>query len=66
MESYDSAWMEKIFYFCRKKTGSTTEAEDLASEIALCVIAALHKGIISDHFPAWVWQIAHNRYAVWA
>ena len=59
-------YMEKLFYFCLKKTGSQIEAEDLTQDIALQVITALHKGTIPNSFSAWVWQIARNRYSVWA
>ena len=58
--------MQKLFYFCLKKTGSTAEAEDLTQDIALNILAALHKGVIPTNFSAWVWQIARNRYSVWA
>ena len=60
------SYMEKLFYFCLKKTGSQIEAEDLTQDIALQVITALHKGTIPNSFSAWVWQIARNRYSVWA
>lgn len=59
-------YMEKLFYFCLKKTGSHVEAEDLTQDIALQIITALNKGTIPTSFSAWVWQIAHNRYSVWA
>ena len=59
-------YMEKLFYFCLKKTGSHTEAEDLTQDIALQIITALNKGRIPTSFSAWVWQIARNRYSVWA
>ena len=59
-------YMEKLFYFCLKKTGSNTEAEDLTQDIALQIITALNKGTIPTSFSAWVWQIARNRYSVWA
>ena len=35
--------MEKLFYFCLKKTGSYPEAEDLTQDIAMQIIAALSK-----------------------
>ena len=57
---------EKVFYFCLKKTGSSTEAEDLASDILLNCIAQLDKGNTPEQFSAWVWKIARNRYSVWA
>ena len=59
-------YMEKLFYFCLKKTGSQIEAEDLTQDIALQIITALNKGTILTSFSAWVWQIARNRYSVWA
>ena len=58
--------MEKLFYFCLKKTSSPIEAEDLTQDIALHIITALNKGTIPTSFSAWVWQIARNRYSVWA
>ena len=59
-------YMEKLFYFCLKKTGSHIEAEDLTQDIALQIITALNKSTIPTSFSAWVWQIARNRYSVWA
>lgn len=64
--AYAADYMEKVFYFCLKKTGSPTEAEDLASEITLAVLTALQKGTVPEHFSAWVWQIARNQYSKWA
>ena len=58
-------YAENIFYFCLKKTGNAYEAEDLTSDILLNVITALKKGTVPDHFSAWVWRIARNRYSVW-
>ncbi|MBQ7922025.1 MAG: sigma-70 family RNA polymerase sigma factor [Clostridia bacterium] len=59
-------YMEKLFYFCLKKTGKHIEAEDLTQDIALQIITALDKGTIPTSFSAWIWQIARNRYSVWA
>lgn len=59
-------YMEKLFYFCLKKTGNETEAQDLTQDIALNVLTALNKGIIPTSFSAWIWRIARNRYSVWA
>ena len=59
-------YMEKLFYFCLKKTGSHIVAEDLTQDVALQIITALNKGIIPTSFSAWIWQIARNRYSVWA
>lgn len=59
-------YMEKVFYFCLKKTGNSYEAEDLSSDIALCIFSELRRGVIPVNVPAWVWQIARNRYSKWA
>ena len=66
IKEFTESYMEKLFYFCLKKTGSNVEAEDLTQDIALNVITALNKGTIPKSFSAWVWQIARNRYSVWA
>lgn len=59
-------YLGKIFYFCLKKTGNGDSAEELMQDIALNIIVSLNKGIIPEHFSAWVWKIARNRYALWA
>ena len=45
-------YMEKLFYFCSKKTGTHIEAEDLTQNIALQIITALNKGTIPTSFSA--------------
>lgn len=42
-------YMEKIFYFCLKKTGGNGEAEDLSQDIAYQIIAALNKGAVPQN-----------------
>ena len=59
-------YMEKLFYFCLKKTGSPMEAEDLTQDISLQIITSLSRGSVPTTFSAWVWKIARNRYSVWA
>ncbi|MCM1365568.1 MAG: sigma-70 family RNA polymerase sigma factor [Ruminococcus sp.] len=59
-------YVEKIFYYCLKKTGNNTNAEDLTQDIALNIIVSLTKGVIPTNFSAWVWKIVRNRYSVWA
>ena len=66
IKEFAEDYMEKLFYFCLKKTGNNTEAEDLTQDIALQIITALNKGTIPTSFSAWVWQIARNRYCIWA
>lgn len=66
IHTYLEQYMEKIFYFCLKKTGKQQEAEDLTSDISLCIFTELCRGVIPECFSAWVWRIAKNRYSVWA
>ena len=66
VEEFARNYMEKLFYFCLKKTGNQTEAEDLTQDIAIHVLTALEKGTVPVNFSAWVWQIARNRYCIWA
>ena len=66
MGEFVENYMEKLFYFCLKKTGNHIEAEDLTQDIALQIVTALNKGTIPTSFSAWVWQIARNRYSAWA
>ena len=63
---YVDEHMEKVFYFCLKKTGDSHEAEDLASDVTLNVLSSLNRGTAPAEFSAWVWRIARNRYAAWA
>lgn len=66
IRKFTDSYMETLFYFCLKKTGNSTDAEDLTQDIALQILSALTHGTIPTSFSAWVWQIARNRYAVWA
>ena len=50
IKEFAESYMEKLFYFCLKKTGSHTEAEDLTQDIALQIITALNKGTIPTSF----------------
>ena len=50
MNEFAENYMEKIFYFCLKKTGDQYEAEDLTQDIALQIITSLHGGTIPTSF----------------
>ena len=65
MINFCENYMEKVFYFCLRKMGNENSAQDLTQDIALQVMSALHAGTVPEHFSAWVWQIAKNRYAAW-
>lgn len=66
VETFTHDYFEKLFYFCLKRTGSTHDAEELTSEVSLAILTALRSGTVPQHFSAWVWQIARNRYSHWA
>ena len=63
---YCEQFLEKVFYFSLRKTGSEANAEELAAEISCEVLAGLSRGAQPQSFRAWVWQIARNRWARWA
>ena len=60
-----SDYMDKLFYFCLKKTGDQYEAENLAADIVLNVLSSHKRWPATVNFSAWFWQIARNRYSVW-
>ncbi len=55
-------YIEPIYRFCCKRLSNRHDAEDLASEIICHILDGMNKYRI-DSFDAWVWRIAHNRYA---
>ena len=64
-ETFARDYRESLFYFSLKKTGDVHEAQDLAADIACNVLESLSRTGAPRDFPAWVWQIARNRYAAW-
>ena len=65
VQDFVDNYMEKILYFCLKKTNNRLDAEDLTQDIALNIIDGLNKGTIPNNYSAWVWQIARNVYSKW-
>lgn len=57
-------YVEPIFRFCYKRLSNRHDAEDLAGEIIYHVLIGMSKYPIHS-LEAWVWRIAHNRYARW-
>jgi len=55
-------YIEPIFRFCCKRLNNRYDAEDLSSEIICYILDGMKKYKI-ESFDAWVWRIAHNRYA---
>ena len=55
-------YVEPILRFCRKRLSSSQDAEDLAGDIILHVLTGMKKYEIQS-LDAWVWRVAHNRYA---
>jgi len=55
-------YTEAIFRFCLKRLNSRVEAEDLSQEILLHILDGMRKSDVKNP-EAYVWQIAHNRYA---
>ncbi len=57
--------LDRLFYFCLRKVGNPTAAEDLAADIVCEALASLSHGAAPQSFEAWFWRIARNRYAKW-
>lgn len=55
-------YIEPIFRFCCNRLSNRYDAEDLAGEIICHVLDGIRRYKI-ESFEAWVWRIAHNRYA---
>lgn len=55
-------FVEPVFRFCLKRLNNRCDAEDLASEIMVHILFGLGRYNIAS-LEAWVWRIAHNRYA---
>lgn len=55
-------YIEPIYRFCCKKLNQRYDAEDLSSEIIYHILDGMKKYSITS-LDAWVWRIAHNRYA---
>ncbi len=55
-------YIEPVFRFCCKRLSNRCDAEDLASEIICHILDGMNKYQI-ESLDAWVWRIAHNRYA---
>lgn len=65
LNTFAAEYLEPLYYFCLRKTGSAEEAEELAADISLQVVTQLRRGTIPEQFSAWVWRIARNRYSRW-
>ena len=55
-------FIEPLYRFCHHRLDNWHDAEDLAGEILLYVLDGIGKYDIGS-LEAWVWRIAHNRYA---
>ena len=65
LQQFADDYLQPLYYFCLRKTGSAEEAEELAADISLQVVEQLRRGVIPSQFSAWVWRIARNRYGRW-
>jgi RNA polymerase sigma factor (sigma-70 family) len=55
-------YIEPVYRFCLNRLRNRQDAEDLAQEILLCILESSKKNVILN-LNAYVWRIAHNRYA---
>lgn len=63
MDEFDiTKYVEPIFRFCCKRLSDRYDAEDLAAEIICHILDGMSRYQIGS-LDAWVWRVAHNRYA---
>ncbi len=65
-EIYTTQYLEKIFYYCLKKTHNEEDANELAADISCEIITALSTRPQPDNLESWIWKVASNRYKRWA
>lgn len=56
-------YLNRLYYFCLKKTGDPYIAENLAGEIVCEALISLNHGCEPTSFDPWIWKLARNRYA---
>ncbi len=66
IRDYTLNFMGKVYYFCLKRTGSPSLAEELAQDISLRIISSLSNCARPENFPAYVWRTARNCHADFA
>ncbi|MCL2285431.1 MAG: sigma-70 family RNA polymerase sigma factor [Firmicutes bacterium] len=62
----DSDSLKKLFFYCLKRTGNRTAAEDLSGDISLEILTMLNRGYKPENFNGWMWAVARTKYAAWA
>ncbi len=55
-------YVNKIYAYCIKRTADIEDAKDLSQEI-ICEALRAAEHIEIKSFEAWLWKVAHNRYA---
>lgn len=65
-EIYTKEYLEKIFYYCLKKTHSEEDANELAADISCEIITAFKLRPEPKNLDSWIWKVASNRYKRWA
>ena len=55
-------YIDKLFFYCLKKTGNRYDAEELSSQIVLEVLLAIKKNIQIENMEAYIFTVANNQY----
>ena len=61
IKDFAENYMEKLFYFCLKKTGNNQAAEDLTQDVFVKLTKNIHSYVPTASFSAYLYRIAHNR-----
>lgn len=59
---FEQEYLSKIYGFCRLKTNTETDAEDLSQDIALEVLKAIQKGTEIENMNAFVWKVSNHMF----
>lgn len=63
IESILLEYATPVFKYCIRRLHNIHDAQDLSQEILMEVLKGLTRGYKIDHLSAWIWKIAHHRYA---
>lgn len=62
LELFESEYLPKIYGFCRFKTNTEEDADDLSQDIAVEVIKAINTGKEIENMNAFVWSVSNHMF----
>lgn len=65
VEQFEKEYLAKILGFCYQKVNNPTDAEDLAADIAVEVLKAIHSRKNIENLNAFVWSVSNHTFFKW-